>query len=86
MLKKVEDRFEKIPRLLLSKEEAAALLKVSPNTFWERFVTTKKIKIVMLDAQQKNPYFSRRDVEVLIEQSKIEWNPQVEKLIRKKAI
>lgn len=84
MLKKVEHRFEKLEQLLLTQEEAATMLRTSPTTFWQRFVESKKIKIVWLDAMQRNPLFYKRDVEYLIETSKIEWNKETEKIVRKK--
>ncbi len=83
MLKAVQKNFAKIEPLLLSKDEAAALLKVSPNTFWERFVITKKIRIVYLDAQQRHPLFSYRDIEMFIAQSTVLWNPELDKIIKK---
>ncbi len=86
MLRRAQDKFEKLEQLLLTQEEAAAMLRTTPNTFWERFVQTQKIKLVVLDAQQKNPLFYKRDVEYLIETSKIGWNKEVEKIVRKKAI
>lgn len=86
MHKKVENRFEKLEQLLLTQEEAAAMLRTTPNTFWQRFVETKKIKIIMFDGQQRNPLFYKRDVEYLIETSKIEWNKDIEKVVRKKVI
>lgn len=83
MLKKVKENFAKIKPILLTKEEAATLLKVSPNTFWERFVVTQKIRVVYLDAEQKHPLFSYPDLETFVAQSTITWTPELDKIIKK---
>jgi hypothetical protein len=65
-VKEIRLRFKPVEEMLVTKEVAAALLKVSTNTFYDRFVKPGLLPVVILDEVQQAPLYYYDDIKQLI--------------------